>query len=106
MIDPIKLQAEIQALLPDGFVCHSACIQTAARSDDEWFTMQFTYCDRNKYISARTEFDGKDLLASDVASHIVLTPMLEMHEAHPDQVQTIYRCLRKNPDYAEHEVEL
>ena len=106
MIDPIKLQAEVQALLPSGFVCHSACIDMAPGSDEQWFTMQFTYCDRNKYISARAEFDGKDLLASDVAAQIELTPMLEMHEAHPDQIQTIYRCLRKNPTYAEHEVEL
>jgi hypothetical protein len=107
VIDPLKFQAEVQALLPYGFTCHGACIETHRDGTEEWFTMQFSYCDRTKYISARVqEENGDDLLASDVAGHIEITPMIEMHEAHPDQVQTIYRCLRKNPTYAEHQVEL
>jgi hypothetical protein len=89
----LDIQAQVQAMLPPGFECHGAALAVVTGEDGEWFRMEFTYCDRHKFLSCRLP-----ILPEDIAAQIVYTPILQ--DCPPDHYAAVARCLKKNPEYA------
>ena len=90
---PILL-TKIRNLLPSGFYCHDAHIYSHHETFEPWFTIQFDYCDRHKYLCCKLPCD-----AQDIADQIEITPVL--HDC-PEigHYAAVVRCLRKNPAYS------
>ena len=55
------IQSAVNDKLPPGFCLHSAAFTPEPGGKEVWFDAQFSYCDRDKFISIRTPESAHDL---------------------------------------------
>ncbi len=74
------IQSAVNDKLPPGFCLYLAYFKQEPGSDQVWFNGQFSYCDREKFLSIRSPANANDL---DPTSPEFIQYVVDMIEAEP-----------------------
>lgn len=87
----LQVELEVQSKLPPGFRVFGT------RWEGPFLAMEFTYCDRHKYIMFNPEGDKLDEVVQILVEQIELTPLLDLPVE--DAIYGITSQFRKLADY-------